>query len=345
MSEADRPQSQPPARPFSWQSTLWQQLLRLRADQRLPHALLLTGPAGCGKARFAEALAQLMLCQRDETYPCGECKSCLLMSQGTHPDLVMVTPVERGKAIRVDQIRGLSDFIGSAAQQGGYRVVVITPADEMNVNAANALLKGLEEPGRDTLFILQSDRPGRVMPTIRSRCQQYTLGLPPFDAALDWLQQQPDCGDSAERLLRLSGGAPLRALSMARHGELARREERFQLLEQLLRRQVSAPVIAARWAKEDALEGLDWLASVTSDLIRLRIGALAPTMIRNQDALGLLEKLANLTANEKLFEFKDKIQDYRVHLMRRNNPNQQLLWEDLLIGWRALFSGQRQRPE
>lgn len=332
-------------RPLPWQQDVWHQLTALRRGGRLPHALLISGSEGCGHLEFAEALAALVLCLEPGEHACGHCKSCLLFAQGTHPDIVRVVPSEAGKAIKVDQIRDLAGFIGTSAQQGGYRVLVITPADDMNVNAANALLKGLEEPGSNTLFLLLSHRPGRLMPTIRSRCQHYGLMLPKLSDALTWLQRQLAEEVDTGLLLSLAGGAPLTALALHQRDELSQRRDRFAALERVIRRQVAVSVVALQWSKQDCVRLLEWFAMVAADLIRLRMVENLESL-RNPDAAQTLQKLAQLTDNEKLFEFRDKIQDYRSHLMRRTNPNQQLLWEDLLIDWRALFSSSpRNRPE
>ena len=344
MTEPNPPSPLPSPEPLPWQRPLWRRLIEQQHNGRLPHALLITGSEGCGHGEFAEALAGYVLCLEPEEYACGRCKSCLLFAQGTHPDVVRVRPSEAGKAIKVDQIRALAGFIGTSAQQGGYRVLVISPADDMNLNAANALLKGLEEPGNNTLFLLLSHRPGRLMPTIRSRCQQYALALPEAEEARRWLAQRLPAEADAGLLLSLSSGAPLNALALHQCGELDLRRERIAALEQVIRRQVAVSVVAARWAKQDALRLLEWFATMAADLIRLRMVAM-PAALRNPDAGGMLEKLAPLSANEKLFEFRDKIHEYRSYLMRRSNPNQQLLWEDLLIEWRALFSAPRKPPE
>jgi len=332
------------AEPLPWQQGIWQQLTAQHRSGRLAHALLITGTAGCGSTEFADALASFLLCQQPGEHACGACKACLLFAQGTHPDMVRVVPAETGKAIKVDQIRDLAGFIGSSAQQGGYRVLVIAPADDMNINAANALLKGLEEPGSKTLIMLLSHRPGRMMPTIRSRCQQYAITLPQRTEALAWLQQRLPVEADAELLLRLAGGAPLTAVALHQRDEIGGRHERFAALEQVIRRQVAVSAVAARWAKQDTLLLLEWLALVAADLVRLRMVG-EQDLLRNPDAAGLLQKLAKLTLDKKLFEFRDKIQEYRGHLLRRSNPNQQLLWEDLLIDWRALFSSPKKRPE
>lgn len=324
------------ASPYPWQQTVWDRLRAQHQQQRLPHALLLIEPGGCGHSRLALALAQYLLCKQPQATACGQCKTCLLLAQDNHPDFVRIEPESAGKAIRVDQIRKLVDFAAASAQQGGYRVVLLEPAERMNVNAANALLKVLEEPGEDSLFLLLSERPGRVLPTVRSRCQQLRL-VPPAEAeALSWLREALPAEADARLLLRLAGGAPLAALELQAHEGQAVRAQRLDALAQVIRRQQSVSEVAEHWGREELLPLLEWLQRLVADLLRLRLGA-CETAQRNPDAQELLERLQPLSNPQKLFEFRDKMQDYRENIMRGTNPNQQLLWEDLLIAWRDLF--------
>ncbi|MCV6606274.1 MAG: DNA polymerase III subunit delta', partial [Porticoccaceae bacterium] len=154
------------AMPYPWQGELWDDIVHLHKKQRLPHALMLTGPADVGKSRFARALAQRVACGEPVGgYACGTCKSCKLIAAESFPDLKRVAPEEAGKAIKIDQIRALCDFMAKTAQQGGWKVALIEPAEAMNVNAANALLKTLEEPSNNTLLILVCHQLSRVPAT------------------------------------------------------------------------------------------------------------------------------------------------------------------------------------
>ena len=204
---------------------------------RLPHALLIHGAQGVGKRALAERIAQLLLCEaRDAARkPCGACEGCRWYAGGNHPDFRRLEPEalapppdaaaaeEEGEAparrskpsleIKIDQVRELADFLNIGSHRGGLRVALVHPAEEMNINAANALLKALEEPPAGAVFLLVSHRPARLLPTIRSRCVALPVAIPPREAALRWLSGQgmPD----AERWLAYAGGAPLRALDYA----------------------------------------------------------------------------------------------------------------------------------
>jgi DNA polymerase-3 subunit delta' len=206
----------------------------------LPHALLIHGPKGVGKLALAERAAQLLLCEAKDAArrPCGECEACRWYLSGNHPDFRRVEPEalaaqpseaegeatesasKKGKPsqeIKVDQVRALADFLNVGSHRAGRRVALVHPAEEMNASAANALLKGLEEPPGGAMFLLVSHRPARLLPTIRSRCVAIPAVVPARDVALRWLaaQQVKD----AERWLAYAGGAPLRALDYAASAE------------------------------------------------------------------------------------------------------------------------------
>ena len=195
---------------------------------RLPHALLIRGPQGIGKLAFATALAQVLLCERPtgEGAACGTCRSCTWMVQGSHPDFRLLEPrpaEEAGEAgegrekkastqIDVHQVRALADFVYLSSHRGGARVTLVHPAESLNINAANALLKGLEEPPPRTYFLLVTHRWHQLLPTIRSRCQDVALPLPEPKAALEWLSARGTA--NAELALAQAGGAPLLAATL-----------------------------------------------------------------------------------------------------------------------------------
>jgi DNA polymerase III subunit delta' len=198
-----------------------------RRAERLPHALLLHGPRGIGKLALAERASQLLLCEGTGRRPCDACDACRWFRAGNHPDfrrlepevLWMEPPEKPSIVIKVEQVRELAEFLYIGSHRGRLRVALVHPAEEMNENAANALLKGLEEPPAGAVFILVSHRPAQLLPTIRSRCVWVPVPLPPREAALEWLAGQ-DVKD-AQRWLAYAGGAPLRAVDHAALGSVA----------------------------------------------------------------------------------------------------------------------------
>jgi DNA polymerase-3 subunit delta' len=242
---------------FEWNIPLWRQLWAPASG--LPHALLLTGPEGIGKSAFALALAARLLCESPaEGMACGQCPSCHWFATDNHPDFRHVFPEadaadEEGaqdggekkkgsRQIRIDQIRALEDFVFVGGHRNGARVVVLEPADTMNIAAANSLLKILEEPPSSVYFILVSSRWRRLLPTILSRCRVLKVGRPPKAAASAWLAREGT--PAASELLSLMGGAPLLAL---REAERGRASSLGALLASLVDPGRDPLALAARW--------------------------------------------------------------------------------------------------
>lgn len=197
-----------------------------RRLERLPHALLIHGPRGVGKRVLAERISQLLLCE-GEKRPCDTCDACRWFRGGNHPDFRRVEPeflwAEKPEkpslVIKVEQVRELADFLYIGSHRGRLRVALVHPAEEMNENAANALLKGLEEPPAGAIFILVSHCPAQLLPTIRSRCVAVPVPLPPHNIALDWLAREGVT--EPQRWLAYAGGAPLRATQYAALGPVS----------------------------------------------------------------------------------------------------------------------------
>jgi DNA polymerase III subunit delta' len=195
--------------------------------ERLPHALLVYGPRGIGKLALAERISQLLLCEGSGVKPCNTCDACRWFLGGNHPDFRRIEPealwVEKPEkpsiVIKVEQVRELADFLYIRSHRGRLRVALVHPAEDMNENAANALLKGLEEPPAGAVFILVSHRPAQLLPTIRSRCVAVPVGIPQRKPALEWLASQGL--KDPERWLAYAGGAPLRAVDLAARGKPA----------------------------------------------------------------------------------------------------------------------------
>jgi DNA polymerase III subunit delta' len=238
--------------PYPWLESTWQRLLATRA--RPAQALLLAGPRGVGKSELAQAWAQALLCEASQPdgAACGSCPACHWFETGAHPDFRLVTLQEKtskegetrmATAIEVDQAREAVDFVQLSTYRAGFRVVLVDPADSLNLAAANALLKVLEEPPLNTVFVLVSDQPRRLLPTIRSRCTRLDIGLPPVEQAAQWLAGQGV--DDAVNLLALSGGTPLDAQRWAGGDEL---DERRAVLQDLARPDQIDPVtLGERW--------------------------------------------------------------------------------------------------
>ncbi len=200
---------------YSWHTAQWQQITSHWAKQ--PNAWLFTGKEHTGKTAFARHVANALLCEQPSTEhePCGQCPSCHLFTQNSHPDLYELTPeIPEGEVvgrkllqIKIDTVRALIGDIYLSSVRGGRRVVLVHPAESMNTQAANGLLKVLEEPPADVIFLLVTHSRDKLLPTIKSRCRQMVLPAPSYEDALGYLKQQHT--EQAESLLAFHGGAPL----------------------------------------------------------------------------------------------------------------------------------------
>ncbi|HST27975.1 MAG TPA: DNA polymerase III subunit delta' [Rudaea sp.] len=272
-----------------WHAQEWQRLLARRAQDRLPHALLLSGAAGLGKRAFAERLTAAILCEQEDA-PCGVCRSCRLFANRAqrdpeetrpdgslaqpeghpgHPDARFIghvlneksSPKKMYSELVVEQIRELSDWLALPPQLGRAQVALIDPADGMNVAAANALLKTLEEPGERRHLILLTSKAARLPATIRSRCQRVDFHLPPRAQALAWLAQKGVEAKTAAQALDVAAGNPGVALELARSDGLKLHAEVDADLRALCGGTASASQIANRWSKSDPERRL-WFAAM-----------------------------------------------------------------------------------
>jgi DNA polymerase-3 subunit delta' len=279
-----------------WHEAHWQRLQSRLARGALPHALLLCGPEGLGKRAFLQRFVRGLLCgQPHDGEACGQCRTCLLLDAGTHPDYMTVSyglrkdGVQR-REIVVDQIRELSARLAMASQFGGWQVVVIDPADAMNAAAANALLKTLEEPSPQTLLLLVADAPWRLPQTIRSRCQRIEFQLPPTAEAMDWLAAQGVVDPAAA--LEAAGGNPGLARAWAEQGALARRQAVRKDLAALAAGRAEPMEVARRWLDAEPGPCLWFAAQAARDEARARASGGATPLGSQLDAEALADWFA-----------------------------------------------------
>lgn len=334
---------------YPWTEPLWQRWVRDLAQ--LPHALLLAGPVGLGKADFARELAQALLCAAPVASgrPCITCKSCQLARARTHPDLLWVAPPDDGEIILIDQIRAVGEFLSLRPHSADRKVAVLAAADTMNVHAANSLLKALEEPPPGSHLLLLSAAPQRLPATIRSRCVRMTFTPPPPEQALAWLKPQVPEAQTAETLFALAEQAPLRALGLAQANFL---DQRAQWLADLIAlAQGGDPLgCAARWKKGGTEAGLAWLQTWLADLIRLARGPavspathpathLKPGRLFNPDQRDRLQdqvKGLNLKQLFHMFELAS-----RNRALVGTGVDELLLVEEALLFWAQINRGKQ----
>ena len=241
----------------------------LRAG-RFPHALLITGPAGVGKSILAQAVAQALLCSRPDSsgWGCGVCRDCREVEAGTHPDLHCLQ-VQQGQRIGVDQLR---DWVREVAAlrpaQAGYGVGVLAPADMLTDAGQNMLLKSLEEPPAQVKWLLVTESPAGLLPTVRSRCQQVTLAALPVELVEAWLVDRGVPQEVAASAARLSGGRPAVAWQLSREEAAAARQSAVDWVWRLRKVPVNQLFQEAQaWVEaEDLAAKLETLAFVLRDL-------------------------------------------------------------------------------
>lgn len=321
----------------------------LTQKAQLAHALLIKGPRGIGKQAFGMALAQALLCESPaaDGAACSRCSACNWFTAGAHPDFRLLAPAteadpelepEEGAKktkpspwISVHQVREVHDFIHVSSHRGGRKVVLVCPAEALNANAANALLKNLEEPPPLTHFLLISHRPHRLPRTIVSRCRQLSLQQPDRATALAWLGERGVA--DAEVALAQASGAPLLALASSEGDELAGRRDFLSRIAPV----DFDPLAVAENFRDLPLERfINWLQKWTYDIAARRmLGSVRfnPDLARELAVIAeCVEPRAALRLHRKL------VRDQRnIH----HPLNGRLYIESVLLAYAAVVNPQR----
>lgn len=325
-----------------WHEEAFQRLQSQHALGRLGHAWLFAGHPGTGKLAFATAFAQRLFCTKpSQGRACGTCADCHLFSVETHPDFQLIQPEK--KLITVDQVRDTIEFAQNTSRRGGMKVLVFEPAEVMNLNAANALLKLLEEPPQRTLLLLVSHQPGLLLATIRSRCQVLRCGLPPTDVAVRWLESQGLSGN-ADQALRRAGGAPVRALAENEAGVQTEHLQILSCLQGLASGKLQPVEAAKKCEKFDIAASIDYQLACAADLSACAQGG---RPLQDAALTTLAEQLRlptqPITFARVLHRLYGELQEARRVATASNNANQQLILEALFGRWLQL--GQRSRMQ
>lgn len=347
--------------PFPWFDQAWQRWLAL--DQRRPHALLVCGARNIGAEAFSRFLAGSLLCERPSWLerPCGNCAACRWHADGNHPDFRLVVPealeasaaapanseaahpAEEGEStgstdksrrapsrvIKIEQIRRLDAFFAVGTHRGGSRVVLVYPAESLTTDAANALLKTLEEPPPDTYFILVTSRLSEVLPTIRSRSARFECPTPDSDVAAAWLSAQGIA--DAKTALAEAGGAPL-AVTLDADEDAFRRE----LVAGLAAGAPDAMGLAERCEKAGAERLCVWLLRWIADVILCKAVGEVRYHPAHVQAIGRVGRLAPAAAWFEYYRRVAKLRGVAEHPL-----NGRLFAEDLLIDYARLTAQSR----
>jgi len=328
-----------------WNQMIWKTLTQ--SLRQTNHAWLFRGSDGVGKTATAInfALHVLLLDANDPV------RTKTLFCAGSHPDIHVLMPeqtcvdveglVERyalryvegtsGKAksvISVDQVRRLIDRVSMRSHGGGNKYVLITPAERMNLNAANALLKVLEEPPGETVFCLITTAPHRLPATIISRCSPVNFREPDKTVARAWLLSQDTPESNIDALLAAAGGAPIRARRLQQTGFLERRSEWLIDVLDLVEGHGDPVGLATRWGRNEVASAIDWIHRFMVDLVRVTLVG-QPKQLYNPDARGRLQEIAKRINLNVLFNVSERIGTAKQLLDSPVDPG--LLLEDLFI--------------
>ncbi len=292
-----------------WLKPVWDSLKAGLDSDRIPGALLLQSEPGLAVGQLVECFSHALLCQNYSSEACGFCHSCQLVKSQNHPDLHWIKPEKEGKSITVDQIRACNRLAHESSQLNGYRVFIIEPADMMNESASNALLKTLEEPGEKCLFLLVTHNQDRLLPTIRSRCQQWVVTPPSSEQAVQWLSAQ-GATKIPPYALKLNMGSPVKTLEAVNNGEL----EEYSSFEKDLIEVFSSPVAdvsgCASYMAKYPDKALNWAWYLLTDAQKVQFG------VSEEDILPGAHKLQQQNYNglyysaKKLLELKAQVQAF-----------------------------------
>lgn len=327
-------------------------LASMLANGQMPHALLLNGAAGTGRRALALWLAAEMLEFQNRIDRQSLMQALLsdpetgMLAEHAHPDLLVLQPLPEKRIVSVDQVRSLVQFMQLTSHQKGAKIAVIYPAQALNRNAANALLKTLEEPPAGSLVILISDLPSQLPATVVSRCHRLRVTIPTHKESVGWLEKQLELQQAAvsdwESVLRFSGGAPLQALELVRSGFPALDQQLEGDVRDLLHRKRTPREVAEQWVKESKKRGdkevglcLQWLYCRVSRVVRSQIGR------RNaiSEPTGSVAHLQNRAKNLNMhhcFAYLEELAECRR--LRNTTLNQELNMTNLLMWWHGGFS-------
>lgn len=311
-----------PQPPYPWFAPVWDGFARQVEQDRLPHALLLVGQSGVGVLDLARAMAQYLLCSAPQFgRSCGQCRSCNMLRVEGHPDLHWVLPEEGSQAIKIAQIREMAEFTFNTAQQGGRKLIILSPAEAMNANAANALLKSLEEPSGHCVFMLVTEQPAFLMATIRSRCTRIQIHTPNFQEALQWLERNRVA--DADKLLPSAGGRPLRVMEWLANDLWGQRDQLRKELLKLLHGETNFLHAAKTLIGFGPVWVVEQLQAWLVDTVKSGFGGgIADDPLVSE--LGAASKA-------RLLRCYDLLSQKKRLLLSNANPNPQLLIEEIMM--------------
>jgi DNA polymerase III subunit delta' len=305
----------------SWFADALSEVNTAFAAGRLAHGILIHEDPGAGGLELARWIARRVNCARPERAPCGECQSCQWLQSGQHPDVTQLSPEGESSQILIQAVRDLAAELALTSHGKGYKVAIVWPAEAMNVFAANALLKTLEEPPPRTVLLLVTSQPSRLLPTLRSRCSRLRLVGPSRAEGAAFLAAARGPGPWDEALAAMGAG-PF-ALLDADPATLAElRADTVRTLRELSGGNVQPPAVADKWARGDLQTRLACVESWITERI------LESMPIRDATHLSAPGPAPNIC---RLFELSDAVRDMRK--LALTSINKTMAVEALLWRW------------
>ena len=317
-----------------WQGDVLQRALQLKQQRHLPHAVLVDTCSAHGIDALALTLSMLLLCDNPENLSvCGVCEACRMMSAGTYADFSMVTleydnkSKKLNKNIKIEQIRNLIHEVSLTRKYERLKIAAIYPAETMNKNSANALLKTLEEPAPQVLILLLTPNRGRIPVTLRSRCQTWSIKPPATSLALEWLGNEGIEAAMAAKYLQFAAGDPLLALHLQQQDYAGLVEKFKSRLATFLRGGLSASELSKGMLSGET--------AITRRLIEMTLNAYC------YQASGI-DGDANASAGEdrgrarRLLQLRQRAQQQLQ--VEENNLDFQLQLEDVLISLKQILT-------
>ncbi|EPF74299.1 AAA family ATPase [Acinetobacter rudis] len=312
---------------YPWQQTLWATL-----TERFPnigHGLLFYGKSGCGKHAFVEAFVAWVLCNNKQAQSaCGQCSSCVWLKSDTHPNYVYVSTDEDNKKhnakIKIEKIRELLPFVQQTVD--GWRVIVIDPAEALNIASSNALLKTLEEPGERVMIILMAEHFLKLPATIRSRMQHFALDRIDSKIAHEYLLTQisTEQQQHVDLLLGLSNQMPLKAVELLNSAWFVQRQSFVQDWQKLVVNKNMPMLLATKWNKElNTVDFLQMFEYLLADILALKM----QQWVKNSDID--LSVLAEQYSLENLFTLYDQL--IQAKLLLQQNVQSNLIIDELFV--------------
>jgi DNA polymerase-3 subunit delta' len=295
---------------YSWLTPIWSEWKKSLDAERFPNSVIVNAPEGLGVEGLVSQLTSVLMCINYESEACGFCHSCELMKSGNHPDFHVIEPEKEGKSITVDQVRATNRWAQQSSQLGGLRVILLNPAEAMNESASNALLKTLEEPASNCIFILSTRNSNRLMPTIVSRCQQFNVVTPQIEVGSAWLNGEVS-KTVPHYILALNDNAPLKAKAMFEQGGV---EASGKVLEGFVDVIKGTQPDMLKFSNElgrEPLVQLSWLWHLLSDVQKLHFGLTSKAITPSADVLSEVMSYQNAyVISNKLLILIEQLQQH-----------------------------------